>query len=231
MTSMFLSARIGPAASAPGNVSALAKVSVTGFGSDEDEALVWRRRAAALPRPPAVLLSLRQASALLGAVARRDVLLLGVLLRVLLDHRRQELLVGRVVVGDDLPVLAVPLLDAGLVCALVVMAGELDGLQHAFEAERLQAVSREVEVLEAPAHLLAGERLVAELPLCSADRLDAQHGVDETAVVEHLGEVVLGRCLALGEDELLEVLVHLELARRVLEHQRLVADGLVAGRR
>ena len=57
---------------------------------------------------------------------------------------------------------------------LMIGAGHLDRLQHALEAELLDAVGGDVEVLEAPPHLLAGQRLVAELLLRGADRLDAE---------------------------------------------------------
>ena len=113
----------------------------------------------------------------------------------------------------------------------MVLAGELHRLQHALEAQFLDALGGEVEVFEAPAHLLARQRLVAELLLRGANGLHAEHRVDDAAVVEHLSEVVLGGRLALGDDELLQVLVHLELAGRMLKHQRLVAGRLIAGGR
>src|SRR5687768_2698241 len=47
----------------------------------------------------------------LAAIARRDVLLLRVRRRRLLDHRAHQLLVGLDPVGDHLPLLAVPLLE------------------------------------------------------------------------------------------------------------------------
>src|SRR5437763_1432134 len=78
-------------------------------------------------------------SALLGAVARLDLLLRAVLGRRVLDHRVEDAAIGGVVVGDDLPLLAVPLLDAGLVRALVILAGELHWRDHALEAELLDA--------------------------------------------------------------------------------------------
>src|SRR5690554_1708443 len=49
-------------------------------------------------------------SALLRAVARRDLLLGRVLGRSVLDHRVEDRQVGLVVARDDLPLLAVPLL-------------------------------------------------------------------------------------------------------------------------
>ena len=68
-----------------------------------------------------------------------DLLVGGVLRRHVLDERLGDLLVGGVPVGDDLPLLAVPLLDAAVARAFVVGAGDLDRLQHAFEAQLLDA--------------------------------------------------------------------------------------------
>src|SRR6476620_8384190 len=131
-------------------------------------------------------------SALLGAVARGDLLLGRVLGRLLLDHRVEDRKIGLVVAGDHLPLLAVPLLDARNVGALVVLTAQLDRADHALEAELLDARGGQIEILEAPANLLAGHRLVAVLLHGGADRLGAKHGVEEAAVVEHLRIVVLG---------------------------------------
>src|SRR6516225_5035450 len=68
----------------------------------------------------------------------------------------------------------------------MIGAGYLDRSQLALESELLETIGGEVEVLEAPAHLLAGERLLAEPLLRSADRLDAEHGVDQSAHVEDI---------------------------------------------
>ncbi len=68
------------------------------------------------------------------------------------------------------------------------------------------------------------------LLLRRADGLDAEHGVDQAAVVEHLAEGLLADALALGIDVLLDVGMHRELAGRMLQQQRLVARRLVAGR-
>src|SRR3954462_2037895 len=75
---------------------------------------------------------------LLAAVARDDLLLLGILLRRLLDERPQHLLVRLVVVRGVAPLLAVPRVDARLVRAAVVSAGRLQRDHHALHAERLQ---------------------------------------------------------------------------------------------
>src|SRR5215471_14957450 len=143
--------------------------------------------------------------------ARVQLLVRRVLGRGVLDERLDHLVVGHVPVRSDLPVLAIPGLDAAGAGALVIGAGELDRLELALEAELLDAVRRDVEVLETPAHLLAGHRLVAEARLRGADRLDAEHGVDQAAHVEHIAGVLpLGDALALVIQVLLEILVQLE---------------------
>jgi hypothetical protein len=49
---------------------------------------------------------------------------------------------------------------------------------HALETEVLGAIRGEIKAFEAPAHLLTCERLLAELRLRGANRLNAEHGVD-----------------------------------------------------
>jgi hypothetical protein len=66
--------------------------------------------------------------------------------------------------SEVIPVLAVPGLDAARVGALVVRARYLDRTQLALESELLDAFGGEVEVLKAPAYLLAGERLGERWP-------------------------------------------------------------------
>src|SRR5882757_4103045 len=124
-------------------------------------------------------------SAFFRTVARLDLLLRGIFRGNIIDERFGDRLVGRVPVGDDFPALAVPLLYAPLARALVVGAGNLDRPQHALEAEFLEACIGEVEVLQTPTDLLARERLLAELVLGLADRLHAEHGIHQTAVIEN----------------------------------------------
>src|SRR6516164_7307051 len=123
--------------------------------------------------------------ALLRAVACGDLLLRRVLLSRRLDQRLDDGVVAGEPVRNDVPLLAVPLVDAAQPRALVVGAGHLERADHALEAELLDAVGSKIEMLEAPAYLLAGHRLVAELGHGRADRLGAQHRVDQATVVEH----------------------------------------------
>src|SRR5437879_4401947 len=168
-------------------------------------------------------------SSLFRAVARLDVLLRGILRGNFVDERFGLGLVGRVPVRDDFPALAVPLLYAPVPRALMVGAGNPDRLQHALEAEILDTCIREVEVLQTPADLLARQRLLAELFLRLADRLDPEHGVHHAAVVEDLADLAgLRRPLVPCIDVLLDVGMHGELACAMLKPSRLVACGLIA---
>src|ERR1051325_11044934 len=121
-----------------------------------------------------------------GEAADRELLVGRVLGRGVLDERLDHVVIRGVPVRRDAPVLAVPGLDAAGAGALVVGAAHLDRLENAIEAELLDACRGDVEVLEAPAHLLAGQRLVAVVRLGGADRLDAEHAVDQAAHVEDL---------------------------------------------
>src|SRR5712692_3718220 len=108
---------------------------------------------------------------LFGAVTQADSLLLRVRGRRVFDHRTDDRLVRLDPVGDQLPLLAVPLLELDRSTAFVVRAGNLDRLQEVVGAELLQALLVQVQVLQAPAHLLARQRLLSKLRLRCADRL------------------------------------------------------------
>src|SRR5262249_29985375 len=123
-------------------------------------------------------------AAFLAAVARRDVVFLGVLHRALLDHRTNQRLVRLDPVADDLPLRPVPLLELHRSSALVVGAGDLVGLDEAGRPQLREPGVIDLDVLQSPAHLLAGERLLAELPLGDADALDGDDPGEHSAVVE-----------------------------------------------
>src|SRR6266566_3431033 len=127
---------------------------------------------------------------LLGAVTRSDSLLLRVRGRRLLDHRPHDRLIGLDPVSNEVPFLPVPLLELDRAAPLMVHAGDLDRLQEAEGPEFLQALFVDVQILQAPAHLLARQRLLAELRLSRADGLRVQDAVDDAAVVIHLAEAV-----------------------------------------
>src|SRR5437016_1090520 len=112
------------------------------------------------------------ASALLAAIARRDLLLRRVRFRRGLDQRLLELLVGLQPVGGVGPLLAVPRVDAAFVHAGMVAARRLQRLHDVAEAERLDFRGVEAQVLRAPANLLARHHALAVFRLRGLDRLD-----------------------------------------------------------
>src|SRR5687768_6152649 len=134
---------------------------------------------------------------LLGAVALRVAELLAFLDRGRLDLRADDVTHRRDPVGDERPLLAVPLLDADRAVALVVLAADLERVREALHAEFLEALVAEVQVLEAPADLLGRRRRLGALH-AGADGLGGVHRVDETAIVERLTHrLLLAGALAL----------------------------------
>src|ERR1700693_3839998 len=178
------------------------------------------------PGPPPPLL-------LLGAVTRRDSLLLGVGRRRLLDHRPHDRLVRLDPVADQLPFGPVPLLKLDRAAPLMVHAGDLDRLEEVVGAELLQALLVEVQVLQAPPDLLAGQRLLAEFRLRGADRPRVPERVDYAAVVvdspEALG-VFQVPLVAAGVDVFLDVLDDRKVRPARVEGGRDKSFGGVPGR-
>ena len=70
---------------------------------------------------------------------------------------------------DETPLAAVPLMDTRVAHAFMVVAADLHRLQHAVKTGLLDAVLVQIEVLDAPAHFFAPERLLAVLALGRAD--------------------------------------------------------------
>ena len=91
----------------------------------------------------------------------RDLLLGRVLCRGLLDHRRDNGIVGRNPIRRDIPFFTVPGLDAARSPALVIGAGHLNRLQLVLEAELLQPFRGQIEIFKALPDLLAGQCLLA----------------------------------------------------------------------
>src|ERR1700738_2701003 len=129
---------------------------------------------------------------LFGAVAHRVPELLALFHRGRFELRADDLLHGLDPVGDDVPLLAVPLLDQHRPAALVVLAGHLHRVGEALEPDLVQAGLGEAQVLVAPADLLGGQRLVAVLGHRGPEGLGEVHRVDDTPVVERLADLVLG---------------------------------------
>src|SRR5919197_147450 len=143
------------------------------------------------------------------AVARVDALFLRVLRGIRLHLGTHELAVRLHPVRDDLPLRAIPLLELHQARAFMVQARYLERRHEADGAELLQALVVDVEMLDAPAHLLAGDRLaLAELLLGDADRLYRDDAGDDAARVVDRAEarLVLELALALVIDVFLDVL-------------------------
>src|SRR5262249_29184661 len=169
-------------------------------------------------------------SVLLGAVAHGVAELLAFLHSRRLDLRPHHVAHRLDPLRDDRPFLAVPLLNEERAVALVVVARHLDRVREALQAELIESLLRQVEVLEAPSHLLAGGRSVAELGHGRPDGLDREHRVDDATVVERRSDVfLLRRSLPLVVDVLDDVLVGLEPRARRVEGGALVALGSGAG--
>src|SRR5215475_6244217 len=171
-------------------------------------------------------------SAFLGAVARRDALLLGIRGCGLLHHRAHQLSVGLDPVGDHDPFVAVPLLELDRAAAFVIQARYVQRLHEAGRAQLLQAGIADLQVLDSPAHLLGGDGLaLAELDLRGADRLDRDDAVHHAAVVidrADARDVFHLATLALAVVVLLDVLDHREVRPRDVEARRDEALGGVA---
>src|SRR5712691_8617102 len=165
---------------------------------------------------------------LFRAVALRVVELLALLDGGRLDLRPNHVTHRLDPLGDDLPLLAVPLLDEHGAIALVVLTGDLDRPREALHAELVEPLLRQVEVLEPPPDLLAREHLVAILAHRGTDRLDGEHGVGDAAVVERRTHVLLlPSALALVVDVLDDVLEDPEVGARSMECRSLVGLGAI----
>src|SRR5687767_6141968 len=159
---------------------------------------------------PGVPLPALMSSLLFAAVPLRVPELLALLDRGRLDLRANDVAHRRDPVGDQGPLLPVPLLDANRSVALVVLAAHLEGVREALHAELLEPLVGEVQILEAPADLLGGRRRLGALH-ARADGLGGVHRVDEAAVVERLAHrLLLAGPFALVVDVLDDVLMDLE---------------------
>src|SRR6266568_1599708 len=163
---------------------------------------------------------------LLRAVALGVVELLAFHDGLCLDLRPDDVAHRRDPPRHDLPLLAVPLLDQQGSAALVVLAGDLDRVREALHAELVEPLLRQVEVLESPPDLLARQHLVAVLAHRRTDRLDGEHGVGDTAVVERRAHLfLLPGALALVVDVLDDVLEDIEVSAGGVESRALVGLG------
>src|SRR5262245_21819192 len=219
MTSTLLRTSIdGTAALASGRAASARRVSCGSAIPRTNETGVAAQRR----HPSAVTRHLRR-----RALPWRDLVLVGELLGRFLHHRPHDIAHRLDPVGDEFPLFAVPLLEDNGAVTLVIAAGHLDRLHHLAEAELLQAVCAEVEVLHTLPHLLTGD-LRPILLDGIANRLRGDHGVDQAAIVKHLADLVgARRTLALIVDELPDVLVDLEVLARRMERGRDKALGSI----
>src|SRR5437016_5482713 len=167
----------------------------------------------------------------LCAIARREILFLRVGSRRLLDHRTHELAVRLDPVGDRVPLVAVPLQEFHRTAALMIHARHLERLHESGCTQLLQARLADLQILDAPAHLLAGQRLLAELLLGLANRFNRDDAVDDAAVVVDRTDarLIFHLTLKFRVDVLLDVLDNREVGTRDVEAGGNVALGRVTG--
>ncbi|MPM44785.1 hypothetical protein SDC9_91467 [bioreactor metagenome] len=166
----------------------------------------------------------------LALSAAGDLLVRQILVRVLLDQRLDDLVVGLVPVAAHVPLLAIPGVDACPGRAHVVGARCLHRTHDLVEAQFLQACFGQVQVFVAPAHLLAGHGLaLAELLLRRADGFHRQHRDQHAARVKHGADFVTRAAASLLVVHVLEhVLRHLGVLTKAVERQCLIALGAFA---
>src|SRR5262249_2581170 len=127
--------------------------------------------------------------------------------------------------GDDLPPLAVPLLERHAAVAFMIVPGHVDRVEEILGAERFDPRRIELEMFETPADFIAGERAMTELLLRDADRLDIEDAVDDAEVVIDAADALLVVEVALaGAVDCL----HDFLQDRILRSGRLRGDGDIA---
>src|SRR5207249_4093583 len=147
-----------------------------------------------------------------------------------LDLGAHDVLHGLDPVRHDVPLLAVPLLDEDRTAALVVLARDLDRMREALHPDLVEALLGEIEILEAPANLLAGRRLALGAPHRRTYGLRGEHRVHDAAVVERRAHLfLLARAFALVVAVLHDVGVHREVGARRVERRALVPLGAVTG--
>src|ERR1043166_4822815 len=166
-----------------------------------------------------------------GAVARCNVVLLGIVGGRLLKLRPYDLAHGGNPVGELLPLFAVPLLDKDRAVAFMIIAGHLDRSRKPRQPQFLQACLRQVEMLKPPPHLLTRQWLVAEFGHGRTYGFRVVHGIDETTVVQDFAEIIcLRRGLVTVVDLLEDGCVQRKICAKTMEITRLIPLGSLAGR-
>src|ERR1043166_5637940 len=166
-----------------------------------------------------------------GAVARCNVVLLGIVGGRLLKLRPYDLAHGGNPVGELLPLFAVPLLDKDWAIAFMVIAGHLDRSRKPREPQFLQACLRQVEMLEPPPHLLTRQWLVAEFGHGCAYGFRVVHSIDKTTVVQDFADIIgLRRSLVAVVDLLENGGVQRKICANAMKIARLIPFGSLARR-
>src|SRR5438094_4227573 len=168
---------------------------------------------------------------LLAAVALRVPELLALFDGGRLDLRAHDVLHGLDPVRDDVPLLAVPLLDEDGAAALVILARDLYRVGEALHPDLFEALLGQVQVLEAPAHLLARGRLPHGALHRGAVGFGGEHRVHDAAIVERRAHFfLLAGALALVIHVLDDLGVRRPVGTRRMEGGALVALVAVACR-
>src|SRR5438132_10442055 len=128
---------------------------------------------------------------LLAAVALRVPELLALFDGGRLDLRAHDVLHGLDPVRDDVPLLAVPLLDEDGAAALVVVARDLDRVGEALHPDLFEALVSQVQVLEVPAPLVGLGRHPLDPLLRGADGFGGEHRIHDAAIVERRAHLFL----------------------------------------
>src|SRR5262249_14564297 len=130
-----------------------------------------------------------------------------------------------------LPLCAIPLRYVGRVVTVVVFTRDLDRRGKAFSTDFLEARLGDVQGLETAAHVFAVDHFLASDLLRIADRFRDDNRIEHTAIVEVLAYAILRRLgLPRVDDVFLDVLDDREVGADLVEVERQVALGTLAGR-
>src|SRR5262249_37768803 len=138
------------------------------------------------------------------AFTRHNALFLRIIKGRVLVHFGQHCPIRLNPIGDEFPVLPVPLLDAHLAVAFVVITRQCNRHHQPVGAQLCDALRSDVEMFVAPLNLFALERLLAEFGLGGADRLKIVDCVDSATVVEYLADLLSRRVTAIRVIDIFE---------------------------
>src|SRR5574343_1376655 len=162
-----------------------------------------------------------------GTITQCDSFLLHVFFDRGIDQRQRDAGVGLDPARYRFPVLAIPLHEAGVAAAFVVLAAGAHLREHVAHAQFLLAFGVDVDVLHAPADLVAVQRFGAVFLLRGADGFHHQDAADHAAVVVDGADEAFVRQVALAGavHHFFDVLDH----RKLLAVQRKAAGNVALG--